>query len=85
MTTSKLPEFEKTRLETWFERDRANVRLIDQGAEPENELLDIWDDDVAQAIEDGFLDGKAFVMGRLMNQDRLHRSAYEWWRSLQGD
>jgi hypothetical protein len=37
---------------TWFERDRANVRL----ETPRGRVVfDLWDDDVDQAIEDGFL------------------------------
>lgn len=36
---------------TWFERDRAMVRLTDNR---DNEILCLWDDDVAQFVEDGF-------------------------------
>lgn len=37
---------------TWFERDRAHVRL----ETPQGRLVfDLWDDDVWQAIEDGYL------------------------------
>lgn len=67
-----LPTFEQTRLETWFERDRANVRLVHEG-EPDNDLLNLWDEDVLDAFEDGFFDRR-----------NLHQSAYDWWRSLQG-
>ena len=49
--------FEKIRLEdyvctTWFERDRKNVRLeTPQG----RVVFDLWDEEVDEAIEDGFL------------------------------
>lgn len=43
-----------TTLDRWFERDRAYVGLADkQSGHP---ILDVWDDDVAGLIEDGFLD-----------------------------
>jgi hypothetical protein len=37
---------------TWFERDRKNVRLE---TEDGDEIFSLWDEDVDQAIEDGFL------------------------------
>ena len=37
---------------TWFERDRANIRLETPNGQ---EVFDLWDDDVFQAVEDGFL------------------------------
>jgi hypothetical protein len=37
---------------TWFERGRANVRLETPNG---REVFDLWDDDLAQAIEDGYL------------------------------
>lgn len=49
--------FEKVRDEdyvasVWFERDRSNVSL----STPKGRVIfDLWDDDVHQAIEDGFL------------------------------
>src|SRR5262245_273194 len=43
-----------TDLQTWFERDRAHVELRDR--ETERTLLEFWDEDVGQLIEDGFLD-----------------------------
>ena len=36
----------------WFERDRANVRLETPNGRT---VFDLWDHDVLQAIEDGFL------------------------------
>lgn len=41
-------------ISTWFERDRANVRLDD--AKTGRTILDIWDEDVSELVEDGFLD-----------------------------
>jgi len=35
-----LPTIDETRVETWFERDRANVRLVHEG-EPDNDLIDV--------------------------------------------
>jgi hypothetical protein len=59
---------ENTRIDTWFERDRAYVLLYDQN---DNTLLEWWDDAVGQAIEDGFLDPKDY-----------HGSAVEYANSL---
>lgn len=41
-------------LHTWFERDRQLVELRD--ADTEETIIEWIDDDVTQAIEDGFLD-----------------------------
>lgn len=37
---------------TWFERDRQNVRLETPNGRV---VFDLWDSDVTQAIEDGYL------------------------------
>ena len=37
---------------TWFERDRANVSLSTPNGRV---VFELWDDQVAEAIEDGFL------------------------------
>ena len=37
---------------TWFERDRANIRLETPNG---REVFDLWDEAVTQAVEDGFL------------------------------
>ena len=37
--------------DTWFERDRAMVRLTDTRA---NEIICLWDDAVNEFVEDGF-------------------------------
>jgi len=41
-------------LHTWFERDRAHVSLRD--AETNQTIIEWWDEEVCEAIEDGFLD-----------------------------
>lgn len=43
----------KYEVNTWFERDRANVMLTE--ADTGREIFSLWDDDVEQAIQDGFL------------------------------
>lgn len=45
------------RVETWFERDRSSVILYNEN---EKTLFELWDEDVAQAVEDGFLDPKDY-------------------------
>ena len=37
---------------TWFERDRQNITLSTPRG---REIFSLWDDDVTQAIQDGFL------------------------------
>jgi hypothetical protein len=61
-----------TGLSTWFERDRAYVGL-------ENKLngktiVEWWDEDVAQALEDGFLKMRGFNT----RDHSLHLSAYNY-------
>lgn len=63
-------------LSTWFERDRARVALEDSATG--KTVVEWLDGDVSQAIEDGFLDTKAFIMGRLHNAELLKRSAYDY-------
>jgi hypothetical protein len=41
-------------LDTWFERDRAHVELRDKNTQ--ETLIEWWDEDVSEAVEDGFLD-----------------------------
>jgi hypothetical protein len=68
---SPFPEYGDTHVETWFERDRAHVALYD--SRTQTVLGEWWDDDVAQAVEDGFLDRRDY-----------HRSAYDYARHLAG-
>jgi hypothetical protein len=60
---------ERTRLETWFERDRAHVALID--ARTDETIVEWWDDAVGEAIEDGFLTSR-----------NLQGSAYDYAASI---
>ena len=60
---------EKTRLDTWFERDRAHVALIDETTD--QTIVEFWDEAVSEAIEDGFLTSR-----------NLHGSAYDYAASI---
>jgi hypothetical protein len=40
------------RIETWFERDRAHVALLDDSDET---IVEWWDNDVLELVEAGFL------------------------------
>jgi hypothetical protein len=66
--TIPLP-IKQTRLETWFERDRAHVALID--VRTDATIVEWWDDAVGEAIEDGFLTSR-----------NLHGSAYDYAASI---
>lgn len=48
----------KLRVDSWFERDRACVALVND--DNDKNILEYWDEEVAAAIEDGFLDPKDF-------------------------
>lgn len=48
---------DNTTVLTWFERDRAHVRLTDKETE-QKDILEYWDDDVRELVEAGFLDPK---------------------------
>lgn len=50
--------FNDTALNTWFERDRAHVELLNRRTG--KTIIEWWDDDVFEAIEDGFLDPKDY-------------------------
>lgn len=45
-------------LRTWFERDRKWVALVN--GKTDEVVVEFWDDDVDEAIEDGFLNPKDF-------------------------
>lgn len=62
-------DIEDTYLETWFERDRAHVDL--RRKSNDETIVEWWDEAVAEAIEDGFLDGR-----------NLHASAFECAQSV---
>lgn len=59
----------RTRIETWFERDRSHVALIRELTG--ETITQWWDEDCEAAFEDGFLDGRD-----------LHGSARRYARSL---
>jgi len=69
-------KIQQTQLNTWFERDRAHVALLD--ARNDTTIVEWWDDEVVQALEDGFLDNRAFILGRLTRPRILHESVYEF-------
>lgn len=50
----KTVALDDTVLNTWFERDRAHVEL--RNAHTYETILEFWDEAVAEAVEDGFLD-----------------------------
>jgi hypothetical protein len=66
--TRPLP-IEQTRLETWFERDRQHVALID--SRNDETIVEWWDEAVTEAIEDGFLTSR-----------NLHGSTYDYAASV---
>jgi len=39
------------RVETWFERDRANITVY----KDDEEIFSVWDENAAELVEDGFL------------------------------
>jgi len=64
-SNSTVIPIEQTTLETWFERDRAHVGL--RNAQTDAPILSFWDEDVAELVEDGFL-----------NPRDWHGSLYEY-------
>jgi len=58
-----------TELKEWSERDRNSVVLEDKRTG--NSIMEWWDEDVHQAVEDGFL-----TMGK--GKDRLHQDAVDY-------
>mgnify|MGYP000019327989 CR=1 FL=1 len=65
----------------WFERDRTNVTLETPDG---REIFSLWDDDVHEAIDDGFLPTPRgpLMSSRLMNDsDAWRPCAVEYARS----
>jgi hypothetical protein len=60
---------EQIELETWFERDRANVEL--RNTRTDTTILSFWDEEVSALVEDGFL-----------NPRDWHASLYEYAQYL---
>jgi hypothetical protein len=59
---------DETKIETWFERDRAYVslRTLDDDI-----IIEWWDDDVSEMVADGFLNPKNY-----------HASAFKYAKSI---
>ena len=64
---------EDTQLETWFERDRAHVELRDPRTG--KTIIEWWDEDVQQAIEDGFLPHR-------WTNAKAHAAAFDYAKSV---
>ena len=64
-----------TELSTWFERDRAHIEL--RNLNTGKTILEFWDEEVGEAFEDGFLDSRCFVMGKLVRPRDLHVELYK--------
>lgn len=64
-------QIEDTRIDTWSERDRAMVVLYLK--KDDSILLEYWDQDVCDLVEDGFLSPKNW-----------HKSAFEYYVHLNG-
>ena len=58
-------DFEDTEIHTWFERDRQHVELV--YIDTQDTIVQWWDGDVTEAIEDGFLDPRNY-----------HQSAWDY-------
>ena len=46
-------------INTWFERDRQHVHLY--AGDENTTVLEWWDDEVTEAVEDGFLDPRDWL------------------------
>ncbi|MBS1807575.1 MAG: hypothetical protein JST84_05225 [Acidobacteria bacterium] len=62
-----------TELHTWFERDRKHIEL--RNANTQKTILEFWDDEVDEAVEDGFLTLPSFI--RLLDKSDLHQQMYD--------
>lgn len=60
---------EETELHTWFERDRAHVEL--RNTLTDTTIVQWWDGEVSEAIEDGFLSPRDY-----------HQSAFEYAQTM---
>lgn len=84
---------DNTAVETWFERDRQYVGLYpkdDEGKPDTNKkpIVEWWDEDVTQAIEDGFLDprdwhGSALEYARHVGIIKEDKSSYSLKKILE--
>jgi hypothetical protein len=87
MATFEQHQFQKrtildTTIRVWQERDRLHIELRDNASG--KTLIEWWDDDAREAIEDGFLDVKEAVLGSLERFVRqggpLHQSVWTLWQ-----
>ena len=62
---------DNTHINTWFERDRAYVGL--EYNDTDETIIEFWDSDVSELVEDGFLDPSDW-----------HGSMVEYYRHLNG-
>lgn len=73
-------------VDTWFERDRASVILkLKDGITVNEAMPDLpewWDEDVAEAIEDGFLDPKDYLVSA---HEYFVQMILEPWQKAQED
>ena len=82
-----------TAVETWFERDRAYVGLypVDDEGKPDTNkkaIVEWWDEDVNEAIEDGFLDprdlhGSALDYAKHIGLIKESKKSYSFKRILE--
>ena len=56
-------------IETWFERDRAHVELRDRRTD--QTVIEWWDENVQEAVDDGFLDPRDWLGSALDYATRL--------------
>jgi hypothetical protein len=64
-----------THIDTWFERDRQYIAL-----KTETEILVSWHDEaVDEAVNDGFLTAKGFILGKLHDKAPLHTAALAYY------
>src|SRR5262249_30520760 len=69
----RLIGLDDTELETWFERDRAHVALVDKHSG--ETIVEWWDDDVQQAIDDGFLPHR-------WSDTKAHEAAFDYAKQV---
>jgi len=71
---------ENTHTTVWQERDRLHIELLSESGRT---LVEWWDEAAAEAIEDGFIDTRDCILGKLDSAltrgNRLHQSVFEYW------
>jgi hypothetical protein len=70
-----------TVISVWEERNRLHICLSRK--DNDKTMVEWWDDNARQAIEDGFLCTRDAILGRLGSNPcqggSLHRSAFDYW------